>query len=60
MDADTLGEPYDPDSIMHYANNAFSKNGLPTLIYKADPKRRLGQRNGLSEIDILQLNKLYK
>ena len=26
-EGDTLGFEYDPDSIMHYSNKAFSKNG---------------------------------
>ena len=59
IDAFTLGEPYDPHSIMYYPNNAFSKNGSLTVIYKADPRRRLGRRNGFSEIDIRHLNNLY-
>jgi len=56
----TLGEPYDIDSIMHYTNRAFSRNGLSTIIYKLDPTKKLGQRKKLSKIDIRQLNKMYR
>lgn len=59
-EGDTQGEAYDPDSIMHYSNTAFSKNGRSTLTFKRQPLKKLGQRNGLSAIDIRQLNKLYR
>jgi len=59
-EADTLGEPYDPDSIMHYGNFAFSENNRRTIIYKINPTKKLGQRERLSRIDIRQLNKLYR
>ncbi|XP_031553445.1 zinc metalloproteinase nas-15-like [Actinia tenebrosa] len=57
--ADTLNEPYDYGSIMHYPRKAFTRNGKETIV----PKRSgvtIGQRRGLSRIDIRQLNKLYK
>lgn len=59
IDALTLGEPYDPHSIMYCPNNAFSKSGSLTVIYEADSRTRLGQRNGFSGIDIQHLNNLY-
>jgi len=59
-DANTLGEAYDPDSIMHYSNTAFSSNGRDTIIFKKNPTRKLGQRDHLSPIDIRQLNTLYR
>jgi len=58
--ADTLGAPYDKQSIMHYSNKAFSTNGEYTIESVADPKEQFGQRKGLSEIDALQLNRMYK
>lgn len=59
-EAHTLGHPYDPDSIMHYSNRAFSKNGHKTITYRKDPSKKLGQRVKLSPIDIKQLNELYR
>ncbi|XP_057307442.1 hatching enzyme 1.2-like [Hydractinia symbiolongicarpus] len=58
--ASTLGEPYDKKSIMHYGNYAFSINGRKTIVSKSNPNERLGQRVGLTTIDINQLNKYYK
>nr|VFU02998.1 mRNA [Oulactis sp. MM-2018] len=57
--ADTLGEPYDYGSIMHYPRRAFSRNGKETIVPKKSGVT-IGQRRGLSRIDIRQLNKLYK
>lgn len=54
-----LGEKYDYDSVMHYHNKAFSKNGDDTLQAIEDPSRRFGQRVGFSKTDIRQVNKLY-
>lgn len=59
-EADTQGEKYDADSIMHYSNRAFSKNGKNTIVYRFNPTKKLGQRERLTEIDIRQLNKLYR
>jgi len=59
-DASTLGEVYDKKSVMHYGAYAFSIDGKPTIISKSDRNERLGQRDGLSEIDIRQLNTYYK
>ncbi|GLR12248.1 hypothetical protein GCM10007907_10380 [Chitinimonas prasina] len=52
---------YDIDSVMHYPNWAFSKNGKPTIVPldpKVDPSR-MGQRNQLSAADITAINKFY-
>ena len=59
-EGDTLGAKYDADSIMHYSNKAFTKNGQDTISYRKDPSKRLGQRDHLSKIDIAQLNQLYR
>nr|VFU02997.1 mRNA [Oulactis sp. MM-2018] len=56
--ADTLGEPYDYDSIMHYVRKAFSRNGRDTVV-PTKSGVTIGQRRGLSRIDIRQINKLY-
>ena len=59
-EGDTLRMAYDPDSIMHYSNKAFTKNGRNTITYKKNPSQTLGQRDHLSKIDIAQLNRLYR
>jgi hypothetical protein len=60
-EADTLGEPYDKQSIMHYGNYAFTtRRGQKTIVSKTNSQEVLGQRRGLSEIDVKQLKKYYK
>jgi len=56
---DSLGTLYDYGSVMHYDSKAFSRNGRPTIL----PKKQgvsLGNREYLSDIDIQQMNLLYK
>lgn len=55
----TLGQPYDFQSIMHYSNKEFSKNGADTIQAIADPGMPLGNVNSLSAVDVMQLNLLY-
>ncbi|NP_001121238.1 uncharacterized protein LOC100158314 [Xenopus laevis] len=58
---DNLGLPYDYKSVMHYGRNAFSISPqLPTLITKPDPNIPIGQRDGLTNLDIAKINKFYK
>lgn len=66
-EVNSLGLPYDYDSIMHYARNTFSKGTFLDTIQPIDYsgrglKRRpeIGQRIRLSEGDIAQTNLLYK
>ena len=63
-DVDSLGLPYDYNSIMHYAKNTFSKSSyLDTIqpIGVLDNERiEIGQRKRLSSGDIAQANLLYK
>lgn len=56
-----FGTSYDFDSIMHTNSVAYSKNGLNT-IETLDPKNmhKIGQRDKLSEGDILRINRMYK
>ncbi|XP_027056439.1 zinc metalloproteinase nas-15-like [Pocillopora damicornis] len=56
---DSLGTPYDYGSVMHYDARAFSRNGRPTIVAKKSGVT-LGNRRGLSKIDILQMKLLYK
>lgn len=63
-DVNSLGQPYDYDSIMHYAKNTFSKGTYLETILPIDVpgKKRpeIGQRIRLSEGDVAQANLLYK
>uniref|UniRef100_A0A3B5KSE9 Metalloendopeptidase n=1 Tax=Xiphophorus couchianus TaxID=32473 RepID=A0A3B5KSE9_9TELE len=55
-----LGTPYDFKSVMQYSNDAFSKNGKPTIVAKRDPKMKFGDAKKLSVNDIARVNRLYK
>ncbi|XP_039981682.1 low choriolytic enzyme-like isoform X1 [Xiphias gladius] len=59
-DMNNLNTPYDYSSVMHYSRTAFGKNGLETITPTLDPSAAIGQRDGLSDIDILRINRLYK
>ncbi|XP_031633644.1 dorsal-ventral patterning protein tolloid-like [Contarinia nasturtii] len=66
-EVDSLGEPYDYGSIMHYTHNAYRIRKYDSEIWTIQPKRGkngqrpyIGQRDRLSEGDIRQTNKLYK
>ena len=55
----SFGVKYDYDSVMHYGSYAFSRyRGRKTIESKPSGKR-LGQRNGLSAKDKLQVQRLY-
>ncbi|CAB4069714.1 unnamed protein product [Lepeophtheirus salmonis] len=59
MTSTTLGLSYDYRSVMQYSRTAFSKNGRDTIT----PTRggsSLGNRVGMSSLDIKKLNKAYK
>ena len=60
----TQNLPYDYMSVMHYSCRAFSVNGDVTLVrkgcgYNITCECQLGQRNGLSSLDLQGLNILY-
>jgi len=57
-DIQHLDAPYDYASVMHYGSHAFAKGFGPTIVPK-QPASLLGQRKGLSDVDIQKVNKLY-
>ena len=44
---------------MHYSNEAFSNDGEQTLISKADPSLKFGQRIQWTCLDVKEINRLY-
>nr|VZH98660.1 unnamed protein product [Spirometra erinaceieuropaei] len=59
---DSLEEPYDYESIMHFKANEFTKPGENESIrpLQCCPPPEIGQRVKISEGDARQVNKLYK
>ncbi|KAM9783181.1 low choriolytic enzyme-like [Neosynchiropus ocellatus] len=55
-----LNTPYDYSSVMHYGRNAFGINGAQTMVPIPDASVPIGQREGMSDIDVLRVNRLYK
>uniref|UniRef100_H2Y7W0 Metalloendopeptidase n=1 Tax=Ciona savignyi TaxID=51511 RepID=H2Y7W0_CIOSA len=56
----SLGSPYDLQSIMHYGGNAFSKNRSPTIVDRTTNQIIKAQREKFSDEDRVQLNLLYR
>lgn len=52
--------PYDYGSIMHYSKTAFSWNGGRTIETKPKKDVPIGQRDGVSTLDVLKINRMYK
>lgn len=53
--------PYDPLSCMHYARNAFSKNGENTIVTKNPEYLDLiGKSLTLTDADATRINRMYK
>ncbi|XP_054882706.1 hatching enzyme 1.2-like isoform X1 [Poeciliopsis prolifica] len=59
VQTNNLGTPYDFNSIMHYSKTAFSRNGQPTLLSKANPSLNFGRASSMSANDIARINRLY-
>ncbi|XP_054879571.1 hatching enzyme 1.2-like [Poeciliopsis prolifica] len=59
VQTNNLGTPYDFNSIMHYSKTAFSRNGQPTLLSKANPSLNFGRASSMSVNDIARINRLY-
>merc|ERR1719244_60000 len=53
-----FGEDYDYGSVMHYSAYAFSDNGEKTIVTK-DADATIGQRVGLSDVDLRKLKNMY-
>ncbi|XP_068117087.1 hatching enzyme 1.2-like isoform X2 [Hyperolius riggenbachi] len=61
MSTQNLGIPYDYLSVLHYGKFAFANDaGKPTLEPIEDPQAVIGQRVGLSSLDVVKINKLYE
>ncbi|XP_066450415.1 hatching enzyme 1.2-like [Eleutherodactylus coqui] len=60
VDGNTLNRPYDYKSVMHYGRNDFSiGEGLPTLVPVPDSTVFIGQRSGMSTLDVDKINAYY-
>ncbi|XP_053566999.1 embryonic protein UVS.2-like [Bombina bombina] len=56
-----LGVQYDYSSLMHYPRYAFGNPpGVDTIVPKPDPNVPIGQSYGLSNLDVLKINRLYE
>lgn len=55
----TQGLPYDYNSLTHYGNTTFSVDGKKLTIVPLKKGVSIGQREGMSQLDIIQLQRLY-
>ncbi|XP_057296853.1 zinc metalloproteinase nas-32-like [Hydractinia symbiolongicarpus] len=58
LNTQSFNTPYDYGSVMHYGRTFFSANGQDTIT-PLQSGVTIGQRNGPSPTDILQINRLY-
>ncbi|XP_074596932.1 hatching enzyme 1.2-like [Brevipalpus obovatus] len=54
-----LNEEYDYGSVMHYGSTAFTNGKGPTIV-PLKSGTEIGQRRGLSKVDLRKINKLYE
>ncbi|XP_053565459.1 embryonic protein UVS.2-like isoform X2 [Bombina bombina] len=60
MDSNNLILEYDYSSIMHFPSYAYSDTpGKATIVPKPDPTVSLGQTNGLTNLDLSKIKRLY-
>ncbi|XP_040914143.1 high choriolytic enzyme 1-like isoform X2 [Toxotes jaculatrix] len=60
-DTNNLNTPYDYSSVMHYGRTAFTSTyGADTITPIPDSSVPIGQRDSMSDIDILRINRLYE
>ena len=57
---DSLKTPYDYLSIMHYSKTAFGSGKVTIITKDRTMQEKIGQRDRMSDIDAIQLNRLYK
>ncbi|XP_075049426.1 embryonic protein UVS.2-like [Mixophyes fleayi] len=56
-----LGLEYDYGSMMHYSRYAFTNTrNQATIVPKPDPNVPIGQRDGMSILDVSKVNRLYQ
>ncbi|KAM4013573.1 embryonic protein UVS.2-like [Anomaloglossus baeobatrachus] len=61
LNTNNLGVEYDYASVMHYERDAFSNTtGQNTIIPIPNPSVSIGQRDGVSVLDISKINRLYQ
>ncbi|XP_075422810.1 astacin-like metalloendopeptidase [Ascaphus truei] len=59
-EGNTMNLPYDYNSVMHYGKSSYSNtSGRPSIVPIPDPDVRIGQRYGLSSLDVKKINTLY-
>ncbi|XP_069805665.1 embryonic protein UVS.2-like [Dendropsophus ebraccatus] len=60
-DSNNLGLEYDYGSVMHYDKYEFTNTtGQPTIMPKPNPNVPIGQRVGISPLDVAKINRLYQ